>query len=274
MRADLAVMYVAAEDKKKVSPLYDSQYTILAALSRVQGQVLLISPKPSNLQCKGDATRSLYQCQETFLRAAVPDVIYQYMESFNAIEFPKTDDDSLYLKNRSLFVACKIKSDVSNPYSIGHGATNSSRDSFSKLSTASFSFNNGFNLATLTNVCLDSNKKEFIMIKRKKLDRILSLELRKILKMSSSGFYPFDAAGGWIFTELSEEEFWARNTNKSTLSLVSGVAAISSPPFAPQMVHTLQTLFPLVQAAMHPEHYQWINNLDRYCIFRVSLVHN
>lgn len=320
--ADLAIFYVAAEHKEEGdrreeqvlrTPLEAFQMPLLAALVRVRGQTLIISPKhPINTynsstsahgsvpELNDDSTvnrdlsenfdieqlKRSFQEQRVFLQAQLPARLYQSLHSFTPIAFPANDDsvpdESYVLKEKSHFVACRLHS--LSPDFVPSGAREpshllsspsspySSSLPFSVPSTATFSFNNGINLATLSNVCLANNKKEFYLVKDHSSNHILSAELRAILKQSSSGFYPFDSTGGWFFSEVTAAELLSissaagADTDADVIQEVSfypGLSAFSSPAFAPQMVHTAQTVFPLLQAAMHPELYPWINHLER-----------
>lgn len=310
--ADLAMLYVAAEQaeeneekeggdagdiaKSSLLEQVSVQRLVLAALSRVRGRVLIASPKPSMKSSSSPGTEAVVEDtssssaqadqanQMTFLESQLPPLIYQTFQACAGIGFPPVtfNDGSGVFKERSSFVSCQLRPLPSGARGPSHRPSSSISNSsssplvlpFSDPSTASFSFNNGINLATLTNVCLAENKKELYLIKNEKSDNILSAELRDILKLPSSGFYPFDtidANGGWVFSEVTADELNVSSTDAAgasgasgaDVSFYPGVTALSSPAFAPQMIHTAQTVFPLLQAGMHPELYPWINRLER-----------
>ena len=306
MVADLAVLYVGVEQeaekekedeeerggeggvRRRINPLLATvQRQLLAALARVRGQVLVISPQQilstaRHRQHDYPTTRPTEVQEQDHKQKLViddahlplPTGMYEALATCTAIGFPASAllDESRVLKERSHFAACSLRppaAGASREPSLLHHASSSASSPllpWSGPSTATFSFNNGINLATLSNVCLADNKKEFYLIKDQKADNILSSELRDILKQSSSGFYPFDAEGGWLFSEVTAEELSlsvSTATAEPSLSFYPGVTAVSSPAFAPQMIHTAQTLFPLLQAGMHPKLYPWINHLER-----------
>ena len=301
--ADFAVVFVDNDASVESSPVksesisdYMERHTtsVLLALSRVRGKVLVISPRESSdmssyntqtFPTQDESTTVLpsladdeviteikqnFKHQLRFLEVALPEVIHKnVLESCTYIAFRRDysySDDSMLLKNRSHFSVCNMNPKY-NDKEFGIYGSQPVRElglAFTKPSTAKFTSNNGINLAQLTNVCLANNKKEIYLLKEHSTDQILSQDLRDILRKTGSGFYPFDGVCGWEFSEVTGEELMVAETlSKSDILYFKGITALSSPAFAPQMIHTLQTLFPLLEAAMHPDFYPWINNLER-----------
>lgn len=264
---DFAVLYVARDG----GPLHRSQEAVAASLSRVRGKLLIVTAKSPPAMSVSDTAITEekllldFHNQKHFLEGIMPQSIFRMFTGLHPVAFPEPEDDeSLLLKRSSHFLVCDI-----TPFPprdvrkwMPHSAAGASSP-FAASSTASFSFNNGLNLATLSNVCLAENKKEFFLVKDQHSDRILSPQLREILQLSSSGFYPFGEDAGWLFTEVTAAELMQSVASSANISVFPGITALLSPSFAPQMVHTAQTLFPLLHASMHPRLYPWINRLER-----------
>lgn len=281
---------------------------IVTALSRVLGNVLIISPRsrsedssmdhltstrtnasvltPDSEDISFENLKQTSSYQINFLKLNLPDIIFNHVTNeCQATGFPKEapgkTDDSRLLKDNSYFLICKMnfvpnnngdsiilsnsgKNNEETFDNIANQPIHTKELTFSQLSSAKFAFNNGINVATLQNVCLSENKNEIILLKQFSTDRILSSDLRNILQKTSSGFYPFGNKAGWRFSEVTSDEFSKYYIkNKSDFLYFTGMTAISSPAYAPQMIHTMQTLFPLLEASMHPSLYPWINELER-----------